>query len=755
VASRPEPYSLIRFGTFELDADSCELRKAGVRLKIPPQPAQLLLLLAGRPGQIVTREEIRECLWGRNTYVDFERGINFCVNQIRVALGDDPEKPRYIETLPRRGYRFVAQITSHPPAELTVHSTKISPRFDLAAGNDGDDVAAAARMHTVSSIDHASVSLVARRRLVRASGLALALLAAAFIWSTRRRISAPSDFRLRELTANSSENRVRSGAISPDGKYLAYADLTSMHVKLIETGETQTIPRPEALKDSRVYWETVGWFPDGTRFLANTALPPELSSFDHRPSIWTVTLLGGAPRKLRDDAEAWSVSPDGSLISFGTGKGRFGDREVWLMGSNGENPQKLYDTDENSAIHHFTWLPGGQRVAYIRTDRSGDTLLSRDLRGGSPTTILSPPEMAKVTDYLLLPDGRMIYAVRELKGNNTCNYWEMQINSRTGEPVGRPWQVTNWAGFCLARASVTANGRRLAFVQWTFYSSAYVADLEANRMRISKPKRFTLNNSWDYPADWTVDSKALILLSNRDGHLDIYKQSLNEDTAQPLVTGAHHAGFPHVSPDGAWLLYTVPTNERSSSTTQIMRVPITGGAPQVVATALGDPQIACTRSPADFCVVQEHTQDRKLVMFTALDPLKGRGRELFRTPLDAYRNYLAWDISPDGKRIAIQKFPEGPYQILSLHGDELQQITVKGWRSVQSCDWSADSKGLFVSAPTAQGSVLLYVDLRGNSRVVWEQPVALDTYARPSPDGRHLAIQGRTVDGNIWMMENF
>ncbi len=101
---------MIRFGAFELDAASSELRKAGILLKIHPQPLRVLMLLLERPGQIVTREEIRRCLWGNNTFVDFERGINFCVKQIRAVLADDAERPRYIQTLPRRGYRFIAAV---------------------------------------------------------------------------------------------------------------------------------------------------------------------------------------------------------------------------------------------------------------------------------------------------------------------------------------------------------------------------------------------------------------------------------------------------------------------------------------------------------------------------------------------------------------------------------------------------------------------------------------------------------------------
>jgi TolB-like protein/Tfp pilus assembly protein PilF len=121
MASPAQSSPVIRFGVFELDAANGELRKAGVSLKINPQPLQVLRLLAERPGEIVTREEIQHSLWGDNTFVDFERGINFCVNQIRATLGDDADKPRYVETLPRRGYRFIAtvKIDAAPTAPAT------------------------------------------------------------------------------------------------------------------------------------------------------------------------------------------------------------------------------------------------------------------------------------------------------------------------------------------------------------------------------------------------------------------------------------------------------------------------------------------------------------------------------------------------------------------------------------------------------------------------------------------------------------
>jgi TolB-like protein/DNA-binding winged helix-turn-helix (wHTH) protein/Flp pilus assembly protein TadD len=128
----------ICFGTFELDVAAGELRKAGIPVKLQPQPFRLLLLLAERAGTVVTREEIQQCLWSESTFVDFEHGINFSINQIRGALADDAEKPRYIETLPRRGYRFIANVErqheSVKPKPGVQPAAAHSWRFVLAVG---------------------------------------------------------------------------------------------------------------------------------------------------------------------------------------------------------------------------------------------------------------------------------------------------------------------------------------------------------------------------------------------------------------------------------------------------------------------------------------------------------------------------------------------------------------------------------------------------------------------------------------------
>jgi DNA-binding winged helix-turn-helix (wHTH) protein len=100
-----------RFGAFQFHPETGELFRSGERVELQNQPARVLELLTRRTGELVTRDELRGAIWGAETYVDFDRGLNFCVRRIRVALGDSTRSPLYLETLPRRGYRFVAPVT--------------------------------------------------------------------------------------------------------------------------------------------------------------------------------------------------------------------------------------------------------------------------------------------------------------------------------------------------------------------------------------------------------------------------------------------------------------------------------------------------------------------------------------------------------------------------------------------------------------------------------------------------------------------
>ena len=129
------PRSVLRFGAFELDARAGELRKGGTRIRLPPQPLKVLTLLASRTGELVSREEVRRELWGEETFVDVEQGLGACISRIRIALSDNARNPRYIETLPRRGYRFLVPVEGLPPPKTHAGGPRFrQPQWQSAGG---------------------------------------------------------------------------------------------------------------------------------------------------------------------------------------------------------------------------------------------------------------------------------------------------------------------------------------------------------------------------------------------------------------------------------------------------------------------------------------------------------------------------------------------------------------------------------------------------------------------------------------------
>jgi serine/threonine protein kinase len=583
-------------------------------------------------------------------------------------------------------------------------------------------------------------------------------------------VSVASEIRLRQLTINSSENPVISGAISPDGRYLAYSDTTGLHLKLIDTGETRTVPKPEALKNQSVKWEVGFWFPDCTRFLVN--LHPSTEEWNEwssvNGSIWAVSVLGGAPTKLRDHAVATGVSPDGSLVSFATNRGKLGEREAWLMGPNGEQARKLYEVNnEDSAMCCLSWSPDGKRYWYVSTNASGDTLLSRDPKGGPPATLLQPSELKKVNDIVWLHDGRLVYSLAEA-GNNAgndvvCNYWTVRPDLATGKHLEEPRRLTNWPSFCVSFGSVTSDDKQLVFMGYSGFFTSQVADLEAGGTRVRDPKRLTLEDSDDQPLGWTPDGK-VIIAQHRGDSWRMYKQSLDSNTPEPIASSATGDALllGATSPDGRWYIGRVwPAGESSQNLSvplPVLRIPLTGGAPETILQLSRHANISCALQPSRICVIGEQSDDHKQMIVSNFDALTGRGPELARFDLDRELGLLevpACAISPDGTRLAIARSPESPIEIRSLHGRLIRKTPSQSVGTLFDLRWSTDQKGFFVTRKAPGGSELLHLDLKGDISSLRKCIGAEVCGGIPSPDGRHLAIVDRNQSNNMWMMENF
>jgi serine/threonine protein kinase/DNA-binding winged helix-turn-helix (wHTH) protein/Tol biopolymer transport system component len=568
----------------------------------------------------------------------------------------------------------------------------------------------------------------------------------------------------KRLTFNSTESTIRSDAISPDGKYLAYSDPAGIHVKLISTGEERLIPRPVAVP-AGAYWEVASWFPDGTQLLANA------NEEGGQKSMWTVSMLGQSPRELREGASGFEVSPDGTRIAFSP-RGTSDDvREIWVMGSQGDNPQRALALREGEWLHSVCWAPDGQRLAYVRVQRSTEryptSIETCDLKGANRTVVTTDPD-GLLEDFCWLPDGRIVYSRVEPMESSGANLWQIGIDSHAGAPTGKPKRITQWAESFLQGLSASADGRRLVLQKATEHGQVYLGELAAGGTRMKPPRRLTNDDANNYPSAWTADSKAVLFTSDRNGGPGIFKQGLRQDTAEPMATGSNIVTLPRLSPDGAWILYveSPKTAIGPSTPLRVMRIPVAGGVPQFVMEMRNWLDFQCSRAPASLCVIGEGSQDEKQLTITAFDPVKGRGKRLRTIEVDPAAPFGATPLSPDGSTVALPKTGEREIHIrmVSLSGGSDREITVKGWPNIQGLDWSVDGRGLYCGSASPQGGTLLYVDLKGNARVLWQYKGAgqgefanalFAIWGFPSLNGRYLTLLSRVKNSNVWMVAGF
>src|SRR5579864_8142422 len=590
------------------------------------------------------------------------------------------------------------------------------------------------------------------------SSAALILLVLGLWWLLSNRTQSQKELVQRQLTANSPDNPVLAAAISPDGKFLAYSDANGFHLQLISTGETKQLTLPSGLAVASVFSgapETLGaplsWFPDGSKVLITTA-----THLGEPPSLWAMSILGGEARKLREGAAAASFSPDRSQIAFLGDYDSGSAQGIWLSTKDGDNQRRIMAAQPGEVFNEVAWAPDGQRLAYSKvlagTGIYVSAIESVSLKGGPPTRILSSP---KLQGFCWLPDGRIVYSLRQsVQTGADSNLWEVRTITQTGEPTGHPRQLTNWPGFSFSGFTVTADGKQMEFLRLTAKDHVYVGELDAKGTHLNNTRRLTFDEHFEWPERWTPDSQAVVFWSDRDGSWDIFKQTLDKDaTAELLPLGSEPKWYCSFSPDGQWILYMALPEARmpgGSVPVRIMRVPVSGGPPQLVLTALGTTDIHCTRAPANLCVFDEQQQGHHV--FTSVDPVKGRGRELASIETEPSMT-IPWDLSPDGSQVVMTR--EGRIRLLSLKSGVTTDLAVKGWDSFWEVDWSADGNALFVSSQTPDGATLLRVNLEGEARALWHQKVNLEAKGIPSPDGRHLAMAGWTTDSNAWMIENF
>lgn len=722
--------SRVRFGTFEVDLRAGELRRNGSKVKVQEQPFQILAMLLARPGQVVTREELQKKLWPSDIFVDFDRSLNAAIRRLRDALGDSAENPRFVETVARRGYRFLAPVNG---AALNVVS---QPAFQNPARPKQFRIFLA----------------VAALLLCAAVGVVLAY------WRHESNQTRSIAINPRRLTASSEENPVLGAAISPDGKYLAFADKTGFYLRQIDTGETHALSLPSGFRPV-----PAAWYPDGTHLIATWVEGPTSPS-----SLWQISILGGTPRKLIADGRLPAISGNGEQIALVKGP-KHAD-ELWIMQADGEDPRQLVACSMCS-FGIPAWSPDGRAIAYV-VSRYGkdwrvnsavdlfelgshrqDTIFSADNRQDRiASEIKLGPALVWTSDNLL------VYSISEPPPNqDDSNVWSVLLDSHR-HIAGTAIRLTAAPDEVVA-LSASKDAKRITYTKSYLSPGIYVSDLNPTADRVTRTERLTLDNWRDYPFAWTGDSKALLFSSDRDGTFHIFKQQLGDGVAELLVGGSEELSLPRLAPDNTTILFEIwPPLGTPELPRRIMRLPAPGGPPQAVVQHAGLGNMQCARPPSNLCLYDLRSPTR--LSFFRFDPISGKNEELPQIALQDENSYAYnWTLSPDGKILAVAKgkvVENSSVTFVALDDGSKHTVSTEAWAGINSIDFAADNRSVWASAYTNTGKwALLNIDLQGHTKTILEDAQMIIGWAIPSPDGKHLAFWKARGTSNVWMLEGF
>jgi Tol biopolymer transport system component/DNA-binding winged helix-turn-helix (wHTH) protein len=631
-----ELHSLYRFGVFELEAQTGELRRNGVKLKLQDQPYQVLLKLLEHTGQTVSREELRSTLWSSDTFVDFETGLNTTIKRLRETLGDSAENPTFIETVPKRGYRFIAPV-SRPNSGAETLADKVEPP---------------SRRRRFGAVFPLGAAII------------LAVLSVGFSlrhWNKPTQLPA----RVLDFAPLTSDGQAKLGPLLSDGSRIYFSEVlpTGRILAQVSTkgGEASTIPA--TVPDPR----PVDISPDGTELLilSGKMLGKEEK---HEGALWILPVAGGSarpvPNAIATDA-LWGERAETILYCDG--------HDLYAVNRDGSNRRKFLTV--SGYVEYLRWSPDRQHLRFTVSTREmgGTSSIWEVSADGSGLHQIVPASRGSAVCCGAWVNGSGDFLFQSTRAGRT-DLWELPTRHGVLRPSATPSRLT--AGpmnFSDPAASGAPNeafvigsiprAELVEYVPRTGEFAPYLSGISAEGVDASRDGRWVAYTSFPEGTLWRCDAKG-------------------SDRLQ-LTFPPMHAFLPRWSPDGKQIAF-IGTETSDHWTTYV--IPAEGGVARQLVPG-NDETADATWTP-----------DGKSIVFGPWKGGESRGIKVLDlttnqiSPLAGATEMWSPRVSPDGRYIAALSQQESKMMLFDT--------TTQKWEELASLysgypSWSNDGKFLY------------------------------------------------------------
>ena len=497
-----------------------ELRQRGQKVKLQEQPLQVLAALLERPGELVTREELHSKLWPADTFVDFEHGLNAAVKRLRDALGESAERPIFVETVARRGYRFIASVDGYSaPSEIGI---------------------VAAPAGSKSSARPRSWRWLTARRYTVLGGVTACVLALSSLYYGHSLRSKPPQLAITPAVTNVGVKYTPS--LSPDGQHLAFAwnggagPHFNLYVKLVGTEESLRLTKWASIDFNPV------WSPDG-RYIAFCRI------LKGATGIYVIPASGGAERRVRstlwEDQEFYEIfwvaghlswSPDGKLLAYSDHASRGEGASIFLLSLDSLEVRRLTSPTRSSSDFNPEFSPDSQTLAFVRVSQVS-SVYAIPVSGGEEQRLISDNRSKRGLAWT--PDGRnLVFA-------NVDGLWKISL--RGGEPERLQFGQDG--------VEPSIRGNRLVYVQRTSNLNIWRRNLNS-LVSAGPPDKLISSTRMQSGPQFSPDGSKIAFESSRSGTYEVWVCGRDGSSLMQLTHfSPSQAGTPRWSPDGQQIVF--------------------------------------------------------------------------------------------------------------------------------------------------------------------------------------------------------